>query len=53
MSSLTLGELSNVEFLGQEIYQAKQDLEKEANTLYRGKVLINRVRTRDLISNHT
>ena len=44
---------SDFELLSKEVYLAEQEFEREANQLYRGKVLINRMRTRDLLLNRS
>ena len=37
-------------FLSKELYSVREQLNKEANELYKGKVLIDRRRTRDILS---
>ena len=41
--------ITGLRFLGRHVYEAKQNFELEAETLYRDKVLIKRERTRDLM----
>ena len=36
-------------FIGKHVYTARQQLEQQAEKLYRGKVLIERPRTRDMM----
>ena len=42
-------EEKGLKFLGRHVYETKQRFKKEADTLYKDKVLIGRARTRDLM----
>lgn len=40
---------NGLKLLGRHVYEARQQFNKTADTLYRGKVLIDRQRTRDIL----
>lgn len=45
-----MSETEGLKFLGRELYSVQEQLDQKAEKLYRGKVLIDRERTRDLLA---
>ena len=45
-----MSETEGFKFLGRELYSVQEQLHQKAEKLYRGKVLIDRERTRDLLA---
>ena len=46
-------ERDGLKFLGEQIYSVQEDLNRKADKLYKGTVLIDRARTRDLAASKT